>query len=103
MIVIVFFYLMITIVNSSQSQQFVCPSGWVNAKENCWIFRQDPLSWAEARLECLKLGGDLASIVTDEDNHRLYHIRNSVLATIRQANRRKLGNSNTSIKVEYIE
>ncbi|XP_030635268.1 ladderlectin-like [Chanos chanos] len=39
-----------------------CPPGWEKFQDRCYLFVSTPRTWAEAERECLRLGGNLASV-----------------------------------------
>lgn len=39
-----------------------CGPGWEQHGQNCFMFRQEQKTWADARKVCKQNGGDLASI-----------------------------------------
>ncbi|XP_065656936.1 macrophage mannose receptor 1 isoform X2 [Hydra vulgaris] len=45
-----------------------CPAGWLAYKNSCYLFENKKQSWMESNLECKKNGGNLLSVV-DQNEH----------------------------------
>ncbi|XP_064018341.1 macrophage mannose receptor 1-like [Pogoniulus pusillus] len=58
-----------------------CPENWILFKNQCYqFFGNAYANWASARRSCLSLGGDLASIHSDQEQAFLtYHLKNIFL------------------------
>ena len=46
-----------------------CEDGWTAYNGNCYYINDDAMSWHAARGWCLENGGDLASILTAEEQN----------------------------------
>ena len=52
-----------------------CSTGWVQHGKSCYIVIDIPTAeWGAARRNCLKFGGDLAKITSDDENQFLYNL-----------------------------
>ncbi|XP_026188593.1 galactose-specific lectin nattectin-like isoform X2 [Mastacembelus armatus] len=43
-----------------------CPPGWTQFGDNCYIFYFNAKDWADAEVSCISVGGNLASIHTQD-------------------------------------
>lgn len=45
-----------------------CPPSWTQLDRRCFIFFREPKSWVDAETACIRIGGNLASIHSSEEN-----------------------------------
>ncbi|KAM6981560.1 galactose-specific lectin nattectin-like isoform 1-T1 [Tautogolabrus adspersus] len=45
----------------------MCPSGWTQFEESCYMFLFSQMDWADAERYCTTLGGNLVSVHTKEE------------------------------------
>ncbi|NXC48108.1 CL17A protein, partial [Penelope pileata] len=45
-----------------------CPAGWQQFAKTCYFFSTEKKSWVDARASCVRLGGQLAVIDSEEEN-----------------------------------
>ncbi|XP_015209614.1 lactose-binding lectin l-2-like [Lepisosteus oculatus] len=48
--------------------QGTCPPGWESFRNRCFQYVAQEKPWAEAETECIRLGGNLASVHSEEEN-----------------------------------
>ncbi|MBN3314606.1 AJL2 protein, partial [Atractosteus spatula] len=51
-----------------------CPPGWVSFANRCFQYIGTEKTWADAEMECIKLGGNLASVHSEEENTLLLQL-----------------------------
>ncbi|XP_018599743.1 lactose-binding lectin l-2-like isoform X2 [Scleropages formosus] len=44
-----------------------CPTGWVSFNDRCFQYISSKKSWADAEVQCLSLGGNLASVHSEDE------------------------------------
>ncbi|XP_061627950.1 type-2 ice-structuring protein-like [Phyllopteryx taeniolatus] len=44
-----------------------CPAGWTQHKNSCFYFDATVLTWVQAEARCQQIGGNLASVVSDDE------------------------------------
>ena len=54
-----------------------CPPGWEKFNSFCYLAQDEPLSWEDARTECLSKGADLASIEDEGEQGELFSLLHS--------------------------
>ncbi|XP_015755233.1 PREDICTED: perlucin-like protein [Acropora digitifera] len=70
--------------SSAEVQEPSCSTGWVQHGKSCYIVIDIPTAeWSAARRNCLKFGGDLAKITSDDENQFLYNLIDSQTYTPR--------------------
>ncbi|XP_044185198.1 lactose-binding lectin l-2-like [Acropora millepora] len=61
--------------SSAEVQEPSCSTGWVQHGKSCYIVIDIPTAeWEAARRNCLKLGGDLAKITSEDENQFVYNL-----------------------------
>ncbi|XP_067030950.1 lactose-binding lectin l-2-like [Acropora muricata] len=61
--------------SSVENQEPSCSTGWVQHGKSCHIVIDIPTAeWSAARRNCLKFGGDLAKITSNDENQFLYNL-----------------------------
>ncbi|XP_019712631.1 lithostathine-1-alpha-like [Hippocampus comes] len=53
---------------SKKSNDLVCPKGWTLLDCNCYVYEDEPRTFADAEAVCNILGGNLVSIHSDLEN-----------------------------------
>lgn len=78
-----------------------CMPDWVEHSSRCFLFSPDEKSWPDARAQCIRLGGDLAVVSSDQDQEFLTNlVKNAaVVGSIRAA---WIGLSDTITEDEFI-
>ncbi|XP_034551047.1 galactose-specific lectin nattectin-like isoform X2 [Notolabrus celidotus] len=51
-----------------------CPPGWTQFGSRCFIFHRSAKRWVDAESHCIKIGGNLASIHSSEENYFLNNL-----------------------------
>ncbi|XP_077575409.1 type-2 ice-structuring protein-like [Stigmatopora nigra] len=59
-----------------------CPPGWSTLKDRCYFFDNNAKSWVQAEAACQALGGNLASIRSDEENTYVKSLANNAAAWV---------------------
>ena len=49
-----------------------CPKGWIMREEFCYLRVEEKKNWQDASSDCLKKGGNLASIHNKEENDFIF-------------------------------
>nr|XP_015209622.1 PREDICTED: ladderlectin-like [Lepisosteus oculatus] len=67
--------------NKEELCQDVCPPGWVSFANRCFQYIGIEKTWADAEMDCIELGGNLASVHSEEEETFLLHLIVSKRAT----------------------
>ncbi|XP_033987829.1 galactose-specific lectin nattectin-like [Trematomus bernacchii] len=59
-----------------------CPSGWTPFEDHCYMYKHAAKTWADAEVDCIALGGNLASI----PNKAVYTFIRQIVNTVTNAN-----------------
>ncbi|XP_034052518.1 galactose-specific lectin nattectin-like [Gymnodraco acuticeps] len=59
-----------------------CPSGWTPFEDHCYMYKHAAKTWADAEVDCIALGGNLASI----PNQEVYTFIRKIINTATNAN-----------------
>ncbi|KAI4823973.1 hypothetical protein KUCAC02_012525 [Chaenocephalus aceratus] len=59
-----------------------CPSGWTPFEDHCYMYKHAAKTWADAEVDCIALGGNLASI----PNQGVYTFIRRIVNTTTNAN-----------------
>ncbi|KAJ4934838.1 hypothetical protein JOQ06_007619, partial [Pogonophryne albipinna] len=59
-----------------------CPSGWTPFEDHCYMYKHAANTWADAEVDCIALGGNLASI----PNQGVYTFIRKIVNTATNAN-----------------
>nr|XP_057940888.1 ladderlectin-like [Doryrhamphus excisus] len=57
-----------------KNREGCCPKGWTQLDDHCYIYQDDPRSFADAENVCNILGGNLASITSAVKNAVVYQL-----------------------------
>ncbi|XP_033987819.1 galactose-specific lectin nattectin-like isoform X2 [Trematomus bernacchii] len=60
-----------------------CPSGWTPFEDHCYMYKHAAKTWADAEVDCIALGGNLASI----PNKGVYTFIRQIVNTVTNANK----------------
>ncbi|XP_034080888.1 galactose-specific lectin nattectin-like [Gymnodraco acuticeps] len=58
-----------------------CPSGWTPFEDHCYMYKHAAKTWADAEVDCIALGGNLASIP-----NKVYTFIRKIINTATNAN-----------------
>ncbi|XP_057700447.1 type-2 ice-structuring protein-like [Corythoichthys intestinalis] len=69
-------------VNSTHLAATPCPPGWTEHKDRCFFFDNNIKTWVDAAANCQQLGGNLASIRSDDENSFINALTNNAPAWV---------------------
>ncbi|XP_031132531.2 galactose-specific lectin nattectin-like [Sander lucioperca] len=59
----------------------LCPPGWTESDQKCYIFHSSKMDWADAERFCTSIGGNLASLQTTEEYESIRGVIQQVTGT----------------------
>lgn len=68
-----------------EAHSLACPDGWTPHQESCYLFLKETYNWFDAKSICEELGGMLAEVADQDENHYLVgltHAHNGVYSWI---------------------